>query len=568
MQESNYWTRLSRKRISRRTLLSASATTALGGAAALVVGCGGGGDSTGGTQRPSGTVGPLTTPVRPSPGAPRTGGSVTWGRGLAASGIDPHIDLTGLDIDTLLYSYLYSWNPFKEEMIFNNFATSLEQPDKDHLEFIFHLRPGVKIHAGGPGAGEDLSAEDCIASFERRGNAITAPDKRFPQRIAKKEAPDPLTFQFTMSKPFVPAIREMAIPLWAMVPKKVLEKYQSLAQVAYGSGPFTLKEFRGSERVVLQKHPEYFLNPRPYLDGLTYIVITDNSSLLSAFKSGQHDISGATLTRRDAEDLNSNENYVISRAPSLFYPVIHMKMKAPFDDIRVRKAVNLALDRDEIIAFAGGEGEYNGPIQWPQFKWALPQDELRGFYKSDPAQARALLEQAGYANGFNTRMKLPKLTGATVVGDIANIVKAQLGRVGINVELNEVELGSFIGSTLLSGNFEMVFFPNLPYDEPDRPLAFYHSLGITGTGNWTNYSNKALDVLIEAQSIEFDEVKRKEIILKAQRLILQEHGPQLTLTGGYGYSAHWNYIHFPFEFGQEPPQGVGPNGADLWTERA
>jgi len=244
-------------------------------------------------------------------------------------------------------------------------------------------------------------------------------------------------------------------------------------------------------------------------------------------------------------------------------------MKPPFDDLRVRKAVDLALNRDEFMAvISGGEGNYNGPIQWPQTKWALPQEELRAFYKSDPDQAKALLSDAGYENGFKSRMKLPKLSGIQIVGDIAVVIKDQLGRVGIDVQLDEVELGAFIGSTLLPGNFEMAFFPNLPYDEPDRPLSFYHSLGVTGSGNWNNYSNKELDKLIEAQSIEFDEAKRKDIIYQAQRLILEEHGPQITLSGGYTYTAHWNYVHFPNEIGTDPPADAGPFGVDIWTDKA
>ncbi|MDO8614494.1 MAG: ABC transporter substrate-binding protein [Dehalococcoidia bacterium] len=571
MEESNYWTRLSRRRISRRALLGAGATTALGGAAAVVVGCGGGGN-----EGPNGVTG-TARPTRSGVG-PFAGGSLTFGRGIAALGIDPHLDLTGLDIDSLLYSYLYDWRPGTEEMVFNNLATAFEQPDPEHLQFIFTLRPGVKIHQGGPGAGEEMTSEDCKQTFIRRGVSLTAPDKRFPHKIAGSanpedlgpalQTPDKYTFSFNMKEPFVPALREMANATWAIVPAKVIEKFPSLSQTGFGSGPFMLEEFRGAERIVLKKHPEYFLAPRPWLDGLTYIVITENSSLLSAFENGQHDVNGAFLTKKDAEDLQNNGDIVVGKAPSLFYPVIHMKMKPPFSDVRVRKAIDLALDRDEMIAIIqAGEGNYNGPIQWPQEKWALPQEELRAFYKSDPEQAKSILEEAGYGDGFSAKMKVPKLTGPSVVGDIAALIQAQLERANIHVQRDEVELGAFIGNTLLPGNFEMAFFPNLPYDEPDRPLAFYHSLGVTGSGNWTNYRNKELDKIIDAQSREFDEAKRKELIFQAQRMILEEHGPQITLAGGFAHSAHWNYVHFPYELGEEPPEDAGPFGTDIWTEK-
>ena len=131
-----------------------------------------------------------------------------------------------------------------------------------------------------------------------------------------------------------------------------------------------------------------------------------------------------------------------------------------------------------------------------------------------------------------------------------------------------MELGAFIANTLLPGNFELAFFPNLPYDEPDRPLSFYHSSGVTGSGNWNNYTNPELDKLINQQAMEFDEARRQEIVYAAQRMILKEHAPQITLTGGFAYSAHWSYVHFPYELGQDPPKEAGPNGVDTWTDKA
>jgi len=174
MEESNYWTRSAHgKRISRRALLSAGGTVALGAAAAAVVGCGGGngnGNGSGNGGEAGGTPKPQVY------GAPKPGGTITQGRLLNALGIDPHIDLTALDIDLRLYSYLYSWKPFGEEAIFNNFATSVEMPAADGTEFIFSLRQGVKIQSqsDNPAAGEELTSLDVRESFVRRGTAITA----------------------------------------------------------------------------------------------------------------------------------------------------------------------------------------------------------------------------------------------------------------------------------------------------------------------------------------------------------------------------------------------------------
>jgi peptide/nickel transport system substrate-binding protein len=571
MEQPNYWRRLARKRMSRRNLLVAGGTAALGGATAMVVGCGGGDNGNGngnGTNN-----GPQGNPDA----SPRPGGNVTFGRLLNIGGIDPHIDLTGLDIDAQLYSYMYSWDPIDEELVFNNLAESFENPDP--LTFIFKIREGVMTHPGDfPGANEEMYSEDVRQSFIRRGTSFTAPDKRFPFRIAgsttpadlapKLFAPDRYTFNFEMTQPFVPAIREMANPTWAIVPAKVIDEYGiRLSQKAFGSGPFMLEQFRGNERVIMRKHPNYFHKGYPLLDTVTIIIITEGSSLLSAFESGDHDVNGSVLTRSEFDEKKDDPKFTVARAFSFFYPCIQYKMKPPFDDIKVREAINLALNRDEFInTISDGEGQYNGPIQWVQRKWALPQEELREFYIHDLTKAKQLMDAAGYSDGFDVVMKIPKVTGATFIADAASLVKNHLSKININIQIDEVEVGTFIASVILPGNFEMTFFPNLPYDEPDRPLSFYHSRGVTGTGNWTNYTNREIDVLIDKQSEQFDEEERLKTILEVQRLIIREHGPQITLPFGYQYAARWSYVHFPYELGQAFPDDILPFGCQTWTE--
>jgi len=591
MEESNYWTRLNRKRISRRALLSAGATTALGAAAAAVVGCGGGGNGNG-NGGSSSDNGPGETSAPQVYGPPVPGGTIIQGRLLNVLGIDPHIDLTGLDIDMRLYSYLYSWKPFDEKAIFNNYALSVEMPSPDQTEFIFSLRPGVKIQPqdDNPAKGEVLTSTDVKESWVRRGTAITAPDKRFPLRIsgtaspdanalrAALQTPDANTFSFKMSSPFVPAFREMSNPTWAIVPAKVIEKYGSsftyggLGQKAWGSGPYMLDEFRGTERIILQKHPEYFLSPRPWVDEIRYIIITEPQSLLAAFDSGQHDINGALMNKAQAEERMKKKDLIVVKAPTRFYPVIHFKIRPPFDDIRVREALDLGIDRDEIIDLIwDGEGNYNGPVQWLLARFSLPQDELRAAMPYDPQKARQLLSAAGYDNGIDAKMKIPRMPGAPFIADLSSLLKDQLGKVGIKLQLDEVELGTFIANVILPGNFDLAFFPNLPYDEPDRPLSFYHTRGVTGVGNWNNYTNPAIDALIDAQSVDFNEESRIKTILDVQRMILKEHGPQITMPGGNFYAARHSYVHLPYEFGVDPGEGalkdneIGPEAADIYT---
>jgi peptide/nickel transport system substrate-binding protein len=572
---------LTQGKLSRRTFLSAGVTAACGTGAALVVGCGGGSPSA--TQAPN-SFGTIAA-------SPRRGGQITIGRlrPLPVLGFDPHTDRSSDDITQLIYSRLYSWDPVNHEAIFNDLATAVEIPDPEHSQFIFSLRRGVRIHShpDNPASGEELTSEDCKQSFIRCGTSITASDKRLTLLIsgtnspdggalgAALQTPDPYTFSFRLSRPFAPALSQMAKPDWSILPVKVIEKFgksftrAGIGGLAFGSGPFMLAEFRGTERIVLTRHPEYFLSPRPWLDRIVFAVATNHDQLVSGLKSGRLDATGASIGKDNYVEMKEDSRFILSRFPTLFYPCLHVRIRPPFDDVRVREAIDLALDREKFIdALWGGEGNYNGPIPWPLEQWALPQDELRRLYPHDPSRARALLQEAGYADGFSTTMKVPSVESSAVfdIREGASRIVADLSDSGITANVEQADVSSFIAETIQPGNFEMAFFPNIPYDEPDRPLAFYTTRGITGVGNWNNYTYPELDELVEAQAQELDEQRRREIIQKAQRLMIEEHGPQITLPSGWEYHAHSSRIHYPYEIGEAPSSDAGPWGSDIWTE--
>jgi len=160
-------------KLSRRTFLGAGTAVALSGGATLIFGCGDGGGRPTQTPKPSGV------------GAPRRGGDLEIGRHNAVFTIDPHIDATAPDIAELIYSLLYTWDAVNQIAIFNDLALAVEVPEPQLQEFIFSLRPGVKVHShlNNPASGEELTSEDCKQSFVRRGTAITAPDKRLALAI-------------------------------------------------------------------------------------------------------------------------------------------------------------------------------------------------------------------------------------------------------------------------------------------------------------------------------------------------------------------------------------------------
>jgi peptide/nickel transport system substrate-binding protein len=441
-----------------------------------------------------------------------------------------------------------------------------------------------------PGADEEMTSEDVRQTFIRRGTSFTAPDKRFSFKIAgsatpgdlapKLQAPDRYTFTFTMAEPFVPAIREMARPSWGIIPGKVIDEFGiRLSQRAYGSGPFMLEEFKGNERVVLRRHPNYFHKGHPWLDTITHIIITDNESLLAAFESGEHDICGAHLTRTWYEEHKDEDRFTAGRAESRSYPVLKLKIKAPFSDVRVREAVDLALDREAFIdKTLDGAGQYNGPIPWTLRQWALSQDELRASYETDLQRSGDLMNLAGYGRGFDVTLNVDRPDTLPSVVAIAEQAAASVMEIGVDFQVNYSNLNRCGGlscpSLILPGNFDTQLSWLGPIDDPDQALSAYHSSTINSAGNIpldafgneTGYQNAEIDVLIDAQSRELDTEKRKRLIDEAQRLIMREHAPPIPLPSGFDYSARWAHVHFPYEPGQPLPPDALPYGCDIWTQ--
>jgi len=543
MERQNYWWRFQKARMSRRRLIQAAGMATAGVAGAALVGCGGDGEEGPATGSPSaGAAEGAMTPVADER-TPQYGGDIVTGTRDLVRGLDPSlcIEITCLNIGAKFHGYLYSIdrrdNSYDAQM-----AESMEQPDD--LTYIWKLRPGIKFHNVDPTWGREVTAEDVVYTFTRRRDEPTSQaDKQLLRDYTDSfEATDKYTFRLATSRPYVPTIEEVSNPTYCIVPREAVEKWGDLTQHPVGCGAYILDDFLVGERVKMVKNPDFYMDGLPYIDSREVQVIPDEGTITQAFETKRHDVySGGEPNPLKVKRWLKIDGVVVRKYWNYWRRTFLLRVdKPPFNDIRVREAIDLALDRQDFMdKMWSGEGRIAGPIVPDLEPFALPQDEVDAFYKQDLAKAKALLTAAGYEDGLDVELSVENVSDLSKYCEIA---KEQLAKAGINAKLALQELGVYLAQTLYPGNFEMTCFFNLPYEEPDRPLCQWFSKGQAGI-SFTGYNNAEADEWIWKERSEFDFDKRVAIIHDAQRFFMKEHGPQISTHTDQGYVASWKWVH-------------------------
>lgn len=553
MERSSYWRRLQKARMSRRALLRAAGIATAGAAGTALAGCGEEeeGAPGEGTPTPEEANEAFLTPTGEE-GTPQYGGDLVGGTTTIFGGLDPQLCVDCYGEGQKIHGYLYSVD-LRDQSFDAQMAESMERVDD--VTYIWKLRPGIKFHNVDPTFGREVTAEDVVYSMERRRDEPTSQnDKQLLRDYTDSfEATDDYTFRFVTARPYSPTFDELGNPSYAIIPREAMEKWGDLMQNAVGCGAYILEDFVRGERVKFVKNPDFYMEGLPYLDSRETLIIPDDSTLDQAFLTGKldgHVATGSPLQKLKVDDWKKIEGIYIRTGANYWRRTFMLRVdKPPFDDIRVRKAIDRALDRQDFIdKMAFGEGNIAGPIVPDMKPWSLPQDEVDAFYKFDPQEARQLLAAAGYEDGLDVELTVQNVADLSKYGEIA---KEHLSKVGINCKLVLQELGVYLAQTLYAGNFEMTCFYNLPYVEPDRPLCQWFSKGQAGF-SFSGYNNPEADEWVWKEREEFDFDKRLEIIHDAQRFFMTEHGPQISTHTDRGYGAYWDWLH-----GVDENQGRG-----------
>jgi peptide/nickel transport system substrate-binding protein len=356
---------------------------------------------------------PYPSWVPPSDKPPKRGGVLTRASAWDPPVLDPRLtNSVGLfQMATLAYNRLLRY-PFSDEAK-NNADLTLKgdlaeawEGSSDFKTWTFKLHQGVKWHNVPPVNGRELVADDVKYAYEAYANEGV---QSFTfQEIDGMETPDKYTIRIQLKTPNTMFPQNVAEAVAVIFPREVLEEDGDLKKRMIGTGPFILKDFQRKVRAVLARNPDYFDKGFPYIDEYRILSTPDAATRLAAFRTGQSDILGLQ-SLADVETVRrTNPTAVVQETTTTLSPFgLTLQVdKPPFNDIRVRRAMSLAIDRQKQV-----DTLYEGHaiLGWgvPYIYWSDERPtaaDLGPYWQYRPEEAKKLLAEAGYANGFDTTL--------------------------------------------------------------------------------------------------------------------------------------------------------------------
>ncbi|MDR2786538.1 MAG: ABC transporter substrate-binding protein [Treponema sp.] len=369
--------------------------------------------------------------------------------------------------------------------------------ERDGLAYNFTLRKGLLFHDGTP-----VTAEDVVFTLE------TAKANRFEgfTNIDAVEILGEGNVRIVLKEkdPEFPANLTVGI-----VPKHNGNREKN----AVGTGPFIIESYTTQRSMVLVRNPNYHRPGYPKLDKVTIVFVADSDALLTALRGGN--IDGAVITGSLLQQLPENSFDVVPGYSNSVQLLALNNSVRPLDDVRVRRALNYAVDVQEIIDTAFyGRGEPSGSPLIPGLARAY-ETSLKNPYPADIARAKSLLAEAGYPNGFPLEITVPSVYVMHV--DTAQVLVNQLAKTGVAVTIKQVDWATWLSDVYRDRNFQAtVISLDSNSISPRSFLARYRS---DAGSNFINFKSADFDSLYDRSLAEQDDARRTAIYKNAQKLI-------------------------------------------------
>ena len=375
---------------------------------------------------------------------------------------------------------------------------------EDASSISFKIREGITFHDGSP-----VTAEDIKYSLERYAQ-IQGEESAFAD-FSELEIVDDQTVNVVLSKPNSEFIYELTC---AILPEA---NDADVNTNPIGTGPFKFASFKPGESLVVEKYEDYWKDGCPYLDQVTFKVVTDTDSAINQLNAnaGTLDIY-QYLTADQAATLNQNFN-VLEGSVNYVQGMFLNNAVAPFDDVRVRQALYYAVDRDLINEFLfGGKSHIIGTNMIPAAEFYYNAD-TETTYSRDLDKARELLNEAGYPNGFEFTITVPN-NYAPHEGT-AQIIAESLSEVGIKANINLVEFNTWYSDVYVDRNYEATV---VAVDGRLAPNSWFSKNLTTGPNNFTNYSNPEFDELYDKAMAAIDLDEKAGYYKEMQQLLADD----------------------------------------------
>lgn len=411
----------------------------------------------------------------------------------------------------------------------------------DGRVWTFSLRRGVKFQR----AYGELTAEDVVFSLERAKNPKTSAFSSDFKDFKIIEAVDKYTVRITLSNP-VPFLLGLVCNYHGgmIVSKKAVEALgEKFKTNPIGTGPFMFEEYKAKQYVSVVSHKEYFRGA-PKIDKILYRYIPSTSSRELAFRNGEIDLFYGEREQRWVERMRGYKDTLVDVFRPGEHRSLHLNMTIkPLDDIRVRKAIAHAINREEIVRFLGKDVAEVAYSIVPNGYLGHTTEGIPK-YEYSPDKAKALLREAGLPNGFSTKVLITNLEALLKP---MQIIQEQLRKVGILVELEAMEHATW-HAQIRKNLSAMVLYGAARFPVADAYLTqFYHSQSIIGTPTAvTNFSHtKLADKEIDAARAEPNPKKQFELWKAATQKIMEECAaiPVFELNQVWGRRAGVEYGH-------------------------
>lgn len=498
-----------------------------------------------------------------SPRPPKRGGVLTRASAWDPPAIDPRLtqsiglfQFAGLTSNRLLrHVFADEATGYTDLSLKGDLAESW-QGSPDQRVWTFKLRRGVKWQNVPPLKGRELVAADvryCFEAYAKEGvQTFTF------QEIEGMETPDTHTLRIFLKTPNALFPQNVAEPVAVIFSREVLEEDGDLKKRLIGTGPYVLKEHTRKVRIVLQRNPDYFDTGRPYVDEYVILSTPDSATRTAAFRTGQSDFLVLQSLSEVEAVRKTNPSAVVQTVPFTLTPfgVALAQDRPPFNDVRVRRAVSMAIDRQkQVDTLFEGHGLLGCGVPYNYYQDTPPtMKDLGPWWQYRPAEAKKLLAEAGHPNGFETTLFYyeynPQMTSQV------QLVQQELKKnLNINVKISKLDYTSYYGR-YVEGKWDGMawgFQSGHAVGLDERAYVYMHS---KSTKNFFKVNDPVIDELtsklrqIPGQSEqratarkivdrEYDQVLRMWMPWGTQFVLFQPHlrnvaGGVLRGTVGYG----------------------------------